>query len=74
MLAKSKLNSIESKISEALINSEISYEDFMIIINGEKNSRINESITMMNGKRRDTGKTEKSMTMINILLPQNSII
>ena len=74
MLAKSKLNSIESKISEALINSEISYEDFMIIINGEKNSRINESITMMNGKRSDTGKTEKIMTMINILLPQNSII
>ena len=74
MLAKSKLNSIESKISEALINSEISYEDFMIIINGEKNSRINESITMMNGKRSDTGKTEKIMIMINILLPQNSII
>ena len=74
MLAKSKLDSIESKISEALINSEISYEDFMIIINGEKNSRINESITMMNGKRSDTGKTEKIMIMINILLPQNSII
>ena len=74
MLAKSKLNSIESKISEALINSEISYEDFMIIINGEKNSRINESITMMNGKRSDTGKTEKIMIMINILLPQDSII
>ena len=36
MLAKSKLNSIESKISEALINSEISHEDFMIIINEEK--------------------------------------
>ena len=36
MLAKSKLNSIESKISEVLINSEISHEDFMIIINEEK--------------------------------------
>ena len=32
----SKLNSIESKISEALINSEISNEDFMTIINEEK--------------------------------------
>ena len=32
MLARSKLNSIESKISEELINNEISYEDFMIII------------------------------------------
>ena len=33
MLARSKLNSIESKISEALINNEISHEDFMAIIN-----------------------------------------
>ena len=74
MLAKSKLDSIESKISEALINSEISYEDFMVIINGEKNSRIKESITMMNSKRSHTGKTEKILIMINILLPQNSII
>ena len=36
MLARSKLNSIESKISGALINNEISDEDFMIIINEEK--------------------------------------
>ena len=35
MLARSKLNSIESKISEALINNEISHEDFMTIINEE---------------------------------------
>ena len=28
MLARSKLNSIENKISEALINNEISHEDF----------------------------------------------
>ena len=33
MLARSKLNSIESKISEALINNEISHEDFMTIMN-----------------------------------------
>ena len=37
MLARSKLNSIESKISEALINNEISHEDFMTIINEDKN-------------------------------------
>ena len=36
MLARSKLNSIESKISEALINNEICHEDFMTIINEEK--------------------------------------
>ena len=33
VLAKSKLNSIKSKMSEALINNEISHEDFMTIIN-----------------------------------------
>ena len=31
MLARSKLNNIESTISKALINSEISHEDFMTI-------------------------------------------
>ena len=33
MLARSKSNSIENKISEALRNNKISYEDFMTIIN-----------------------------------------
>ena len=28
MLARSKLNSVESKISEALINNEISHENY----------------------------------------------
>ena len=36
MLARSKLNSIENKISEALINNDISHEDFMTILNEEK--------------------------------------
>ena len=36
MLGRIKLNSIESKISEALINNEISHKDLMIIINKEK--------------------------------------
>ena len=49
MLARSKLNSIESKISEALINNEISHEDFMMIINEEKKYReLKEIIRMMN--------------------------
>ena len=39
MLARSKLNSIESKISRALINNQISLEDFMTIINEERNYR-----------------------------------
>ena len=37
MLARSKLNSIESKISKALMDNEISHEDFETIINEEKN-------------------------------------
>ena len=36
ILARNKLNSIESKITEALINNEISHENFMAIINEEK--------------------------------------
>ena len=56
-LARSKLNSIESKVSEALINNEISHEDFMIIINEEKNYReLKESIKMMNSQRNDAEK------------------
>ena len=37
MLAKSKLNSLESKISKTLVDNEISHEDFETIINEEKN-------------------------------------
>ena len=37
MLARSKLNSKEGKTSEALINNQISYEDFITIIDEEKN-------------------------------------
>ena len=32
VLARSKLKSIESKISDAMINNEISHEDFMTIM------------------------------------------
>ena len=36
LLARTKLNSIERKISEALMNNEISHEDFTTIINEKK--------------------------------------
>ena len=36
MLARGKLNSIECKISEALINNEFDHEDFTTIINEKK--------------------------------------
>ena len=57
MLARSKLNSIESKISEALINNEISHEDFMTILNEEKKYReLKKSIRMMNSQRTNVEK------------------
>ena len=37
MLARSKLNSIESKISEVLTNNQICHKDFITIINEERN-------------------------------------
>ena len=57
MPGRGKLNSIESKISEALINNEITHEDFMTIINEkEKYREIKESIEMMNSQRSDIEK------------------
>ena len=57
MLARSKLNCIESKISEALINNEINHEDFMTIINEEKKyQELEGSIRMMNSQKSDAEK------------------
>ena len=52
MLARSKLNSIESKISDALMNNQISHEDFMTIINEERNyKQLKESTRMIRGQK-----------------------
>ena len=52
MLAWSKLNSIENKISKVLINNEIKHEDFTTITDEEKKYRkLKESIRMMNSQR-----------------------
>ena len=57
VLARSKQNSVASKMSEALINNEISHEDFMTVISEERNYReLKESITIMNSQRSDTEK------------------
>ena len=57
MLIRSKLNSIERKISKAPINNEISHEDFMSIINEERNYReLKENIRMMKSQRSDAEK------------------
>ena len=58
MLDRSKLNSIESKKSDALINSEISHEDFITIINeGKKYRELKESIRIMDSQRSDPEKS-----------------
>ena len=57
MLARSKLNSIENKISKAFTDNEISHEDFETIINQEKKYReLRESIRMINIQRGDAAK------------------
>ena len=57
MLGGSKLKSKGSKISEALINNEISHEDFSKITNEEKNYReLKEIISMKKSQRSDTRK------------------
>ena len=57
MLARTKLNSIERKISEVLINNEISNEDFTILLNEEKDQReLNEKIRLMKSQRCGTEK------------------
>ena len=52
MRAWSKLNSTEKKISEALIDNEISFKDFTTIINEEKDyCELKEKIRMMKSQR-----------------------
>ena len=86
ILAWSKLNSIENKISEKLINNEISHADFMTIINEEINYReVKESLKVMKIPRIDTEKViliekgknigidkiiKRNQSINNILQPQ----
>ena len=79
MLTRSKLNSIESKISEALMDNEISHEDFETIINEEKKYReLKESIRMTNSQRNDVEKVsliEKGKKIgINEVIRRNEFI
>ena len=79
MLARSKLNRIEGKISKALIDNEISHEDFMTIYNEEKKYReLKESIRMMNSQRSDAEKVslieEGKKRGINEVIKRNEII
>ena len=78
-LARSKLNSIGSKISKALIDNEISHEDFVTILNEEKKYRdLKESIRMMDSQRSDAEKIslikEGKKIGINEVIKRNEII
>ena len=78
MLARSKLNSIENKMSKALMDNEIIHEDFETIIKEERKYwELKESIRMMNSHRRDTEKVnliEEGKIGINEVIKGNEII
>ena len=79
MLARSKLNSIESKISKGLMDNETSHEGFETIIDEEKTYReLNESIKMINSHRSDVEKVsliQKGKKIgINEVIKRNEII
>ena len=79
MLARSKLNRIESKISKALITNEIEHEDFWANIDEEEKHReFKESIRMMNSQRSEAEKLnlieEGKKLGINEVIKRNEII
>ena len=70
---------MESKISEALINNEISHEDFVTIINeGKKYRELKQSIRMMNSQRRDLEKVilieDGQKIGVNEVIKHNKIV
>ena len=78
MLARSKLNGTENKISKALVDNEIKHEDFITIIDEEKKYReLKESIRMMNSQRSDAEKNklieEGKKIGINEVINRNKI-
>ena len=79
MLARSKLSSIENKISKALTVNEISHEDFETIISEEKKYReLKESIRMINIQRSDAEKVslieEGKKISINEAIKHNEML
>ena len=79
LFPRSKLNSIENKISKALMDNEISHEDFETNVNEEKKyQKLKESITMVNSHRGDAEKVnlieEGQKIGINKAIKHNEII
>ena len=79
MLARSKLNSIENKVFKALIDNEISHQDFMtILVEGKKYQGLKESVRMMNSQRSDAEEVnlieEGKKIDINEVIKCNEVI
>ena len=79
MLTRSKLNSMKSQIFKALMDNEISHEDFEKFINEVKKYReFKESIRMVNSHRSDVEKvslTEEGKKIgITEVIKRNEII
>ena len=79
MLARSKLNSIENKVSKPLIDNEISHQDFMtILVEGKKYQGLKESVRMMNSQRSDAEEVnlieEGKKIDINEVIKCNEVI
>ena len=67
MLARSKLNSIKTLISQALIDLEISQEEFKTIVSKkEKNQKIKENIRMISDDELNKKEDEKIKNNKNI--------
>ena len=65
MLAKGKLNSIETLISQALIHMEISHEQFVTILKEDKYEKIKENLRSENEEQEIMGLSSiKSKTSV----------
>ena len=65
MLAKSKLNSIETLVSQALIDMEISHEEFNAIIREkQKYERMKENVTNVSENMRLNSVNSKKITSL----------
>ena len=66
MLAKSKLNSIESLVSKALMDMEISYEEFIAILKEkDKYKKIKENVKNISEKLQEEKQKNKRLNSVN---------
>ena len=66
MLAKSKLNSIESLVSKALIDMEISHEEFITILKEkDKYEKMKENVKNISEKLEEEKQENKQLNSVN---------